>query len=116
MYYLSSRPAQAETVGLYVRVTVWGYFIPASFPPQVCHVEQPYLSLRPYAAPVCLTNGPSRGNITLRRDEQKVHRQKLRRLYIYIVALVGFPDTKLPANVSIRVSLQTSPSFVVRSG
>lgn len=31
MYYLSSPAAQGETMGLCVRVTVWGYFIPASF-------------------------------------------------------------------------------------
>lgn len=28
---------------------------------------------------------------------------KLRRLYIYIVALLGFPDTKVPVNVSIWI-------------
>lgn len=31
MYYLSSPAARGETMGLYVRVTVWGYFIPAFF-------------------------------------------------------------------------------------
>lgn len=58
MYYLSSAAAKGETTGLYVTVTVWGYFIPAFFSTSVPCWRAVSVSVS-LARPVCLTNRPS---------------------------------------------------------
>lgn len=88
MYYLSSPAVRGEPMGLYVRVTVWGYFIPAFFLHKCAMLNSRICPCVLTLVPSLWQIAPSRGPSLSEETSKKVRRRNLGESCVWVCTFI----------------------------